>query len=223
MHEDKMRKFLKYYENEIEKIFSLSITKSALSTIILIIPLLYELNSDIAIEYKLFAIIFVALINIYLVRNEIINPDIKIEEILEMLIKTISKGDRKSMSEYRANIMLYNQMSNTLDMKYHYNMMGSIDRDLSIDSKSGCCGIAFKSKQPIWIDLEENPEAGYVSDRKRIWGDMKSIISIPISTNNGREIIGILNVDSKNKVDCISQENVYEIINMYSYIISKIL
>lgn len=52
---------------------------------------------------------------------------------------------------------------------------------------------------------------------------MKSIISVPISTNNGREIVGILNVDTKNKVDDISQENVYETINMYSYIISKIL
>ncbi|NMC60337.1 MAG: GAF domain-containing protein [Candidatus Methanofastidiosa archaeon] len=223
MHESKLLKYLRYYENKSKKLFALSITKSALSTLILIIPLLYELYKDIPIKYKLSFIILVAIINIYLVRNEIRKPNIKIEELLEMLIKTISKGDRRAIGEYRANIMLYNHKSNILEMKYHYNMMGSIDRDLIIDSNSGCCGIAFKENKPIWVDLEENPEAGYISDRKRTWGDMKSIISVPISTNNGREIVGILNVDTKNKVDDISQENVYETINMYSYIISKIL
>jgi hypothetical protein len=220
---DKMIKYFKYYENKIKKIFALSITKSALTTLILIIPLLYELYDEISIVYKLIFIIIVAIINIYLVRNEMRRPNIKIEELLEMLIKTICKGDRRAIGEYRANIMLYNPRSTTLEMKYHYNMMGSIDRDLIIDSNSGCCGNAYQYRQPIWANLEEKPEAGYISDRAKTWADMKSIISVPINTNNGHEIIGILNVDTKNRIDDISQEHVYETLNMYSYIISKIL
>lgn len=146
MHESKLLKYLRYYENKSKKLFALSITKSALSTLILIISLLYELYKDIPIKYKLSFIILVAIINIYLVRNEIRKPNIKIEELLEMLIKTISKGDRRAIGEYRANIMLYNHKSNILEMKYHYNMMGSIDRDLIIDSNSGCCGIFLIEK-----------------------------------------------------------------------------
>ncbi|MFZ2471256.1 MAG: hypothetical protein WAW52_04865 [Methanothrix sp.] len=220
---DKMLKYFKHYENKIKKIFALSITKSALTTLILIIPLLYELYNEISIQYKLVSITIVAIINIYLVRNELRRPNIKIEELLEMLIKNICKGDRRAIGEYRSNIMLYNPGSTTLEMKYHYNMMGSIDRDLIIDSNSGCCGRAYQHRQTTWANLEEKPEAGYVSDRTKTWADMKSIISVPINTNNGREIVGILNVDTKNEMIKISQEHVYETINMYSYIISKIL
>ena len=47
------------------------------------------------------------------------------------------------------------------------------------------------------MEVDESNSHKKLVDEGKIWKEMKSVISVPINTKNGKKIIGILNVDSK--------------------------
>lgn len=210
---------------DLRKLLNLPIIRSALSTLILIIPMVYDVYGNISFEIKIALILLVILINIILISQEIKRPTIKIEEMLESLIKLICSSNGNDLGKYRANIMLKKQKSDVLYMKYHHNMMGANDRGLEVNINSSCCGDAFNLKQPIMVDLEENPTAGYTSDVTKVSESMKSILSVPIHDISGKDCIGALNVDCKLSIDesGFLEPGTSETANIFSYIISNLL
>lgn len=209
-----------------KEFFDLSITRSALATSILIIPMIYDFYDNTPTIIKIVLISSVVVINIALISQEIKRPNIKIEELLEALIRAICLFDGNDIGDYRANIMIYNDKTNKLEMRYYYNMIGSTDWGLKVDiDPSSCCGYAFNYKRAMAVDLMKDPIAGYSSDIAKLSENIKIILSTPIRDINTGISIGVLNIDSRleAKESSIGNQSVRETANAFAYIISKVV
>lgn len=204
-----------------KRFFRLSATRSALSTLLLIIPILLGYWEQLALPYKAFMIAVLGIINFYLVYNEYKKPRLKIENFLELMVKSL--WGPESASHFRSNIMVYNSKSENLQIKYNYNMMGAVDREFEIGKDQGCAGRAFSNKQPFWVDILASSHGKYFVESGKVWSDMRSVMSVPIIKE--KAVIGVLNVDSDLDLSTskFDQGDVFIIVNAYSDLIAEVL
>ena len=170
----------------------LSGIKSALSTLILIIPLALGVWENLEIPYKVLLIVATAGINFVFVYSDYKQPSWRIEDLLELMVKSLWGSEQSS--HFRSNVMLYNSKTRKLQIRYRYNMMGAIDRNLALEPDRGCAGKAFKDENAFWVDLTRASHESYLVDSKRVWSDMKSVMSVPICLDD--KVVGVLNIDS---------------------------
>jgi hypothetical protein len=176
--------------------------KSALSTIILIIPLLLGIWADVDVRISIFLVAFTAILNAFFVYYDYKQPSWDINEMLEFMVKTIWGSDQAS--RFRSNVMLYEPKSKKLQIKYSYNMMGHNDRFLSLNPEQGCAGKAFKDEKAFWVDLTTCAHENYLVDSTRVWNPMKSVMSVPIFKDE--KVVGVLNIDSNMELPQVFME-----------------
>jgi hypothetical protein len=205
----------------ISKIFGLTATKSALSTLLVIVPIVIGIWDSLWLVYKAVLVVFLGIINSYLVYIEYRKPGFRIERMLELMIKSLW-GPANS-AHYRSNIMLYNPKANQLQIKYHYNMMGAVDRNFELAPTQGCAGRAYSNKKPYWVDIPKSSHEKYLVDSGKVWGSMKSVMSVPIVRND--VVTGVLNVDSDLDMSTamFDDEKTFIVVNAYSDLISELL
>jgi transcriptional regulator with GAF, ATPase, and Fis domain len=166
--------------------------KSALSTLILITPLVLGIWEKLEIPYKVLLIAGTAVLNFVFVYYDYKRPAWKIENMLELMVKSLWGSDQAS--HFRSNIMIYDSKTKKLHIKHSYNMMGATDRNLILEPDRGCAGKAFKGENAFWVDLTQVTHENYLVDSKRVWSNMKSVMSVPIYFED--KVIGVLNIDS---------------------------
>ncbi len=191
------------YRLNVKRFFKHSGVKSALSTIILVIPLALGLWTGADIRISVFLVILTGAINAFFVYYDLLQPSWEINDMLEFMVKTLWGADQAS--HFRSNVMLYNSKSKKLNIKYRYNMMGFKDRNIKLDSGQGCAGKAFKDEKTFWVDLTTCTHEKYLVDSSRIWDGMKSIMSVPIYVDD--EIMGVLNIDSNLELSKVFMED----------------
>jgi transcriptional regulator with GAF, ATPase, and Fis domain len=193
----------------------ISSVKSALSTLILIIPLALGLWESLGILYKALLIIMTALLNFIFVYYDYKRPAWKIENLLELMVKSLWGADQSS--HFRSNIMIYDSKTKKLKIEHSYNMMGAVDRNLELELDRGCAGKAFTDKNTFWVDLTQAAHEKYLIDPQKVWSSMKSVMSIPIFLDD--EVIGVLNIDSDlelNKVFLLDNRGDNKVLNIAS-------
>jgi hypothetical protein len=198
--------------------------KSALSTIILIIPLVLGLWNDLKLEYKIVFVALTAGLNYGFVYYDYKKPKWKIEDMLNAM--NLSLWSDKNQ-HFRANVMLFNSKKNTIAIKYlSTSMMGATDRKLCIGSNQGCAGEAFKTKREMVVDLTQQTHEDYHINPRDVWSEMKSVVSVPIFEDEEHTIVsGILNVDSDLEVNETKffDTNVIRVISVYADWISELI
>ena len=203
------------------RLYSLLATKSALSTLILIVPLVMGVWESLNIFFKAGLIALLAILNFYFVYYEYKQPDLEIENMLELMVKSL--WGPENSSHFRSNVMIYNYKTGKLYIKHQYNMMGAVDRDFEVDLDQGCAGRAFCNRVPFWVDIPKSTHEQYYVDSGQVWSSMKSVMSVPILLQ--RDIIGVLNIDSDLGLSMckFDQEKVYIVVNAYSDMIARVL
>jgi transcriptional regulator with GAF, ATPase, and Fis domain len=173
------------------------------------------------IIYKAGLIAILGILNFYFVYNEYKQPNLEIEKMLELMVKSL--WGPVDSSHFRSNVMVYNPKTEKLQIKYRYNMMGAIDRDFKLAVDQGCAGRAFKRKKPFWVDILESTHEKYLVDSGQVWSNMKSVMSVPIFLQ--KDTIGVLNIDSDLDMNTsrFNRENVYIIVNAYADIVATVL
>jgi hypothetical protein len=198
--------------------------KSALSTLILIAPLVLGLWNGLHFEIKIGLIVATAILNLGLVYYEYTKPKWRIEDMLNMM--NLSLWAERNQ-HFRANIMMYNHRKKTLSVKYiSTSMMGATDRKLCIGSNQGCAGEAFRSKRLAVVDLTQQTHEDYQINPQDVWSEMKSVMSVPIFDDDAHmNVIAVLNVDSDFTVNDANfyDNTVIRVISAYSDWIADLL
>lgn len=207
----------------LSKFFKHSGFKSALSTLILLIPLVLGVWANLDISYQLILISVTVILNIVFVYYDIKQPSWEIEDMLELMVKTL--WGTNQAAHFRSNVMLYNTKRKKLSIKYSYNMMGHNDRKIALSTDQGCAGKAFHNESPFWVDLTTCTHESYLVDSKKIWKNMKSVMSVPIFEEE--EVIGVLNIDSDLELNEAFMEgnefnqNIINTANAYSDLVAR--
>jgi hypothetical protein len=207
----------------IKRFLEHSSVKSALSTLILIIPIVLGFWNNLDIYPKAGFVTATALLNVVFVYYDYKKPGWEIEKMLELMVKSLW-GTSDGPAHFRSNVMIYDSKANKLRVKHSYNMMGARDRDIVLEPNQGCAGSCYSSGEPFWVDITEmDTHKIYSIDPQKVWQDMKSVMSVPIF--EGRKTIGVLNIDSNldlatSKLD---EEKVYSIASGYSDLIASLL
>ncbi len=137
----KIRRFLEH-----------SSVKSALSTLILIVPIVLGFWDNIDIYVKAGFVMVTALLNVIFVYYDYKKPAWKIEKMLELMVKSLW-GTSDGPAHFRSNVMMYDSKANKLRIKTSYNMMGARDRDIVLEPNQGCAGNCYSMGQPFWVDI----------------------------------------------------------------------
>lgn len=205
----------------VRRILRLSATRSALSTLLLIIPIVIGVWESLDIIYKAGLVALLGIVNFYFVYYEYKQPNFEIEKMLELMVKSL--WGPENSSHFRSNVMMFNPKTEKLQIKYQYNMMGAVDRDFKLAPDQGCAGRAFSRKKPFWVDILESTHEKYFVDSGQVWSSMKSVMSVPIFLQ--KDTIGVLNIDSDLDMNTskFDQENVYILVNAYSEMIARVL
>jgi hypothetical protein len=130
--------------------------------------------------------------------------DLSDRDILESLLMFMVRALVGREQTYRANIMLLDPRDNLLKIAAYYNMDGYVDKNIMLPSNMGCAGTALKKNAEQLYDKRLMGAMGI--DPDKIWGELKSIISMPIHDSSETRL-GVLNIDS-NKL--IEQSNFYD-------------
>jgi transcriptional regulator with GAF, ATPase, and Fis domain len=196
-----------------KRFIKLSGVKSALSTLILIIPLAFGLWTNLDTSYKVLLIAVTAALNTAFVLYDYKRPAWKIEDMLELMVKSLWGAGEAS--HFRSNVMIYNDKTKKLQIKHSYNMMGHEDRKISLDVGQGCAGKAFQDQTAFWVDLTKATHEEYNVKSTKVWSEMKSVMSVPICSDD--EVIGTLNIDSNlelSKVFLLDLSNDNKVLNI---------
>jgi len=94
--------------------------------------------------------------------------------------------------------MTLDPRDNLLKIAAHYNMEGYKDQNISLPSNIGCAGHALTNDSEAFYDPRTMNGMGV--DPDKVWKELKSIISMPIHDSD-RNRLGVLNIDSDNKMD----------------------
>ena len=208
----KIRRFLEH-----------SSVKSALSTLILIVPIVLGFWDNIDIYVKAGFVMVTALLNVIFVYYDYKKPAWKIEKMLELMVKSLW-GTSDGPAHFRSNVMMYDSKVNKLRIKTSYNMMGARDRDIVLEPNQGCAGNCYSTGQPFWVDITAmDIHKKYSIDPQKVWANMKSVMSVPIFEDS--KPIGVLNIDSDldlatSKLD---EEKAYINASAYSNMIASLL
>ena len=205
----------------IKRIIKLSGIKSVLSTLILIIPLALGLWENLGLTYKAMLIFITGMLNLVFVYYDYKQPTWDIRSMLELMVKSLWGPDQAS--HFRGNVMVQDPKTKKLHIKYSYNMMGAVDRDFTLDPDHGCAGRAFSTNQPYWVDITKSAHEKYFVDSGQVWSNMKSVMSVPISS--GGKIVGVLSIDSDLDLNTskLNEEKAYTIAMAYSDIVARLL
>ena len=204
----------------LRRILKLS-TKTALSTLILIIPLALGLWENLDFVYKILLILVTGVLNIVFVYYDYKQPTWEIRNLLELMVRSLWGPNQAS--HFRSNIMVQDHKTKKLCIKDHYNMMGAIDRAFTVDPNQGCAGRAFSTQRPFWVDVTKSTHEKYLIDSGQVWASMKSVMSVPIVLQGKN--MGVLNIDSDLDINTskLNQEKVYSTAMAYSDIIARLL
>jgi len=204
-----------------KRILRLSATRSALSTLLLIVPIVIGLWGSLDLIYKAGLIVLLGIVNFYFVYHEYKQPNLEVGKLLELMVKSLWGPEHSS--HFRSNIMIYDPKTAKLQIKHHYNMMGAVDRDFQLDKDQGCAGRAFSNKQPFLVDILKSSHERYFVDSGKVWSSMKSVMSVPIFIE--KTTIGVLNIDSDldMKTSQFAKDKVLIVVNAYSDVIAEIL
>jgi transcriptional regulator with GAF, ATPase, and Fis domain len=207
----------------IKRFFEHYSVKPALSTLILIIPLVIGLWNNLDIYVKAGLVLVIALLNIIFVYYDIKKPVWSIDKMLELMVKSLWRSGEEA-SHFRSNVMVYDPKKNKLIIRSSYNMMGMRDRSISLEPGQGCAGNCYQTGVPFWVDITEiGAHVKYSIDPKNIWEKMKSVMSVPIF--EGDKIIGVLNIDTDLDLvtSGLNEEKVYNVVSAYSDLIATLL
>jgi hypothetical protein len=208
-------------------IINLAVTKSALSTLIVIITMVIGFFASLPVEIEIAAVIATAILNVILVSKEYKQPTVNFDSMLELLVKSLWENEKTHL--YRSNIMLldghwYSRKPKKLRIKYRYNMVGCVDRDFCLEQSQGCAGRAFTTKNPYWVDVSI-PEAHekYYVDSGKVWCNMKSVLSVPIILEG--KTLGTLNIDSTLDLNAsgFNQEKIYTVTQAYADLVALLI
>jgi hypothetical protein len=216
---------LTVFKLEIKHFFAVPGIKSALSTLILVIPLLLGVwNNDLIIEHKILLIAITSLLNYGFVYYDYKKPKWKIEDMLNAMNLSLWGNNAE---HYRANVMTYNSRKKSLSIKHiSASMLGALDRKLNLKTCQGCAGEAFRTKRPMVVDLTQETHEQYEINPRDVWSDMRSVTSFPIfGDDEHTNVIGVLNVDSDYDVNSAGffKNNVIRVVSVYSDWISELL
>ena len=212
----------------LREIGKLTVTKSALSTLIVIIPMIVGFFTYLPFEIELIAVIITSVLNIILVSREFKQPTVDFDGMLELWVNSLWHDNQ--LHHYRSNIMILDgkwyekSKSKQLRIKYRYHMAGYVDRDFCIKQNQGCAGRAFTSKKPHWVDLTVPDAHGtYGIDAGEVWDNMKSVLSVPIILKG--KALGTLNIDSDLEINKsgLNQEKIYTVTQAYADLIAVLL
>jgi hypothetical protein len=182
----------------IRRFLALSGVKSALSTLILLIPIVTGFWGGWMWLYKLVLLLALASANFVFVYYDNKQPAWNINHMLELMLTSLWGKDAH---HFRSNVMIFNSKTKKLYIKYSCHMQGAVDRSMSIDPSQGCAGEAYRTNNPVVVDLTTADHSQYRIDPTRVWKLMKSVMSVPICDDENHEhVIGALNIDGD--VDC---------------------
>lgn len=204
----------------IKRFFQQSGIKSAISTLILIIPLSLGLWENLDIIYKVLLVSIIGILNIIFVYYDYKRPKWNIEDMLRLMNLSLWGQDS---SHFRSNVMLYNSKTKKLHMKYRCNMMGAKDRNLILEPNQGCAGQTFTNNTPYVVDLTQATHGQYSIDKNKVWSSMKSVMSVPICDDEDHlNVIGVLNIDSDLDVNTAKffDDKVLNTANVYSDLVA---
>lgn len=202
--------FLLVISVKLKRFIQYSSVKSALSTLILIVPIVLGFWNNLDSYLKAVFVIVIASFNVIFVYYDYKKPAWKIEKMLELMIKSLWGTDQAS--HFRSNVMIFESKTSKLQIKHSYNMMGMIDRNLALQAGNGCAGKAFKDENAFWVDLTQATHESYLVDSKRVWSDMKSVMSVPINLDG--KVIGVLNIDSSLELKSVFLDNEEKVLNV---------
>lgn len=181
-------------QQKIDHFIKLPGVKSALSTLLLFIPIITGFWESWAIYYKILLLITYGGVNSVFVYIDNKRPSIKIEKMLELMLGSLWGEEAH---HFRSNVMIFDSKTKRLQIQYSCHMQGAIDRNLSLDPKQGCAGKAFSSNLPYVVDLTTATHNQYNIDPTKVWKSMKSVMSVPICDDEHNEhVIGVLSIDS---------------------------
>jgi hypothetical protein len=201
-------------------------TKAALSSLILVVPLLFELKGwwPLWPEIHLVLIGVMAVAQFALVYNDTQRqPRLNIEGLIELMTKSLIRPE--DLHHFRANVAIYNARSKTLRVGYTFNMMGHVDRRLELSVDQGCAGKSFLTRLPVWADLTLVKHEEYLVNAARVWKLMRSVLSVPIMRKNKTDSIGVLSVDSDLTMteSELNSETIIYAVNAYADVIGTLL
>jgi hypothetical protein len=124
-----------------------------------------------------------------------------LERFLDFMVLALVRRD----TTYRAHIMLLDPVHNTLKIAVQYNMDSYEDRNTSLPLNAGCAGNALQNDSVAFYDQRRSDDVysrgtAMGIDQGRIWGQLKSIISMPIHDSN-RTRLGVLSIDSNKFIE----------------------
>lgn len=157
------------------------------------------------ITLSLYVLLITGIVNVFIIYKNIghiKNKAVLIDEILELCIKDIWKGES---GNYRSNVMMLNN-EKMLQVKYSSGMRLHADKSLTLEIGKGTSGIAFANGRPVIGDLSKYGHSAYSIEpdtEKLIWPEMKSIYSLPIfnTISKKNETIGVFNIDSSIEIN----------------------
>ncbi len=173
------------------------------------------------IKIIIIAIFFI--LNTILGFFDIIGYTLKVnfDDILELMVKAMYG---MNYSHYRANIMFYSKIGNSLKIYYSFNMMGHKDRKFTInltEYNDLCASVAFNNKVFTVLDTNLVNQHTQLVAGGKIWENMQSVASVPILNKKGTKAIGVLNIDSDLPLNSTEfrEQKKYIVLNAYSDII----
>jgi hypothetical protein len=197
--------------------------RSALSTLIVIIPLVIGLWDNLSVYLKASLVLATAILNAIFVYYDFKSPTWEIWKMLELMVKSLW-GPNDGPAHFRSNVMMYGQKANRLRIKHSYNMMGARDRDISLEPNQGCAGNCYSTGEPFWVDITEaDTHRTYSVDPHKVSQNMKSVMSVPIFENG--KTVGVLNIDSDLDLATskLNEEKAYIIASAYSDLVASLL
>lgn len=210
-------------KRKIKRFVEHSSVKPALSTLILILPIVLGSWDNLDIYIKAGLVTATAILNIIFVYYDYKKPAWKIEKVLELMVKSLW-GPSVGSAHFRSNVMIFDSKANKLRIKHSYNMMGYRDRNIVLEPNQGCAGNCFSTGEPFWVDITKiDIHKKYSIDPQKVWANMKSVMSVPISEDS--KIVGVLNIDSNLDLvtSKLNEEKVYIIASAYSELIESLL
>lgn len=208
-------------EHYIKRFIKLPGVKSALSTLLVLLPVVTGFWENWATIYKILLVVVFALVNFIFVYIDSKQPSWKINDMLELMITSLWG---KEAHHFRSNVMILNSKTNKFHIQHSCHMQGAIDRKLSLGLNEGCAGRAFSTNEPFVVDLTKATHAQYGIDATRVWNSMKSVMSVPICDDeHGEHVIGVLNIDSDLDNDTVNffEDKVLNTVNAYADLIGE--
>jgi len=209
------------------KLLKRPITYSFISSLVIVIPLILDVFSEIGLEVKIILVTIFLILSFIFGYFEITSFTLKIniENILELMVKSLY-GEKFNF--YRSNIMLYNKRRNSLKIHYSFNMKGHKDRffEIELDKyKDLCASLSFTKESLVVLDAKNVELHNKLVAENKIWDKMLSVASVPIYSKNQKKVIGVLNIDSEMPLDKteFKEQKKYIVFNAYSDIIKDTL